>query len=47
MRDGVEKPAGSAVYWPVMMDNFEGQKEGCDAGSRLRSAARGRGRRLL
>jgi predicted permease len=25
--NGVEKPAGSAVYWPVMMDRFEGQKE--------------------
>ena len=25
--NGVEKPAGSAVYWPVMMNNFEGQKE--------------------
>jgi predicted permease len=25
--NGVDKPAGSAVYWPVMMDRFEGQKE--------------------
>jgi len=25
--DGVDKPAGSSVYWPVMMDRFEGQKE--------------------
>ena len=24
---GVDQPAGSAVYWPVMMDRFEGQKE--------------------
>src|SRR5271168_2777078 len=25
--NGVEKPAGTSVYWPVMMDRFEGQKE--------------------
>jgi predicted permease len=25
--DGVDKPASSTVYWPVMMDRFEGQKE--------------------
>ena len=25
--DGVDKPSGSSVYWPVMMDRFEGQKE--------------------
>jgi predicted permease len=25
--DGVEKPAPSMVYWPLMMDNFEGQKQ--------------------
>ena len=25
--DGVEKPAPSMVYWPLMMDNFQGQKE--------------------
>ncbi len=24
--DGVDKPAPTAVYWPVMMNNFEGQK---------------------
>jgi predicted lysophospholipase L1 biosynthesis ABC-type transport system permease subunit len=24
--DGVDQPAPSAVYWPVMMTNFEGQK---------------------
>jgi predicted permease len=24
---GVDKPASSSVYWPVMMDRFEGQKE--------------------
>ncbi|HEY1160290.1 MAG TPA: ABC transporter permease, partial [Terracidiphilus sp.] len=24
--DGVDQPAPSAVYWPVMRDNFEGQK---------------------
>ena len=24
---GVDQPAGSSVYWPVMMDRFEGQKE--------------------
>jgi predicted permease len=24
--DGVDKPAPTAVYWPVMRDNFEGQK---------------------
>jgi predicted permease len=25
--DGVDNPAPAAVYWPVMMDHFEGQKE--------------------
>ena len=25
--DGVDQPAQTAVYWPVMMNNFEGQKE--------------------
>jgi predicted lysophospholipase L1 biosynthesis ABC-type transport system permease subunit len=25
--DGVDKPAPTAVYWPVMMQNFEGQKQ--------------------
>ena len=25
--DGVDNPAPSAVYWPVMMDHFEGQKQ--------------------
>ncbi|GGG89215.1 ABC transporter permease [Edaphobacter dinghuensis] len=25
--DGVEKPAPSMVYWPLMMDNFDGQKQ--------------------
>src|SRR5580658_9081338 len=25
--NGVDKPAGTSVYWPVMMDRFEGQKE--------------------
>ena len=25
--DGVNKPAPTTVYWPVMMDRFEGQKE--------------------
>ncbi len=25
--DGVEKPAPSMVYWPLMMDNFTGQKQ--------------------
>ncbi len=25
--NGVDKPAGSSVYWPVMLDRFEGQKE--------------------
>jgi predicted permease len=25
--NGVDKPMGSSVYWPVMMDRFEGQKE--------------------
>src|SRR6204780_1843193 len=25
--DGVDKPSGSSVYWPGMMDRFEGQKE--------------------
>ena len=25
--DGVDQPAPTAVYWPVMMDNFEGQKQ--------------------
>jgi len=24
---GVDQPAGTSVYWPVMMDRFEGQKE--------------------
>ena len=28
--DGVEKPAPSMVYWPLMMDNFEGQKQRLD-----------------
>jgi predicted permease len=25
--DGVNKPAPTTVYWPIMMDRFEGQKE--------------------
>jgi predicted permease len=25
--DGVDKPAPSSVYWPVMMDHFEGEKQ--------------------
>ncbi len=25
--DGVDNPAPTAVYWPVMMDHFEGQKQ--------------------
>jgi len=25
--DGVDKPTSSSVYWPVMLDRFEGQKE--------------------
>jgi predicted permease len=25
--DGVDKAAASSAYWPVMMDNFEGQKQ--------------------
>jgi predicted permease len=25
--NGVDKPTGSSVYWPVMLDRFEGQKE--------------------
>jgi predicted permease len=25
--DGVDNPAPSAVYWPMMMDHFEGQKQ--------------------
>ena len=25
--DGVDKAAPSSVYWPVMLDNFEGQKQ--------------------
>ncbi len=25
--DGVNQPAPTAVYWPIMMDRFEGQKE--------------------
>jgi predicted permease len=25
--DGVNKPAPASVYWPIMMDRFEGQKE--------------------
>jgi hypothetical protein len=25
--DGVDKPAGSSAYWPVMMDHFEGEKQ--------------------
>jgi predicted permease len=25
--NGVDKPASTSVYWPVMMDRFEGQKE--------------------
>ena len=25
--DGVDKPAPTSVYWPMMMNNFEGQKE--------------------
>jgi predicted permease len=25
--DGIEKPAPSMVYWPLMMDNFTGQKQ--------------------
>jgi predicted permease len=25
--DGVDQPAPTTVYWPVMMNNFEGQKE--------------------
>jgi ABC-type antimicrobial peptide transport system permease subunit len=25
--DGVNKPAPTSVYWPIMMDQFEGQKE--------------------
>ena len=27
MKTEWSKPAGSAVYWPIMMDHFEGQKE--------------------
>src|ERR1700678_415478 len=30
--DGVDKPAGTSVYWPVMMDRFEGQKEALHRG---------------
>jgi predicted permease len=25
--DGVDQPAKTAVYWPIMMNNFEGEKE--------------------
>jgi predicted permease len=25
--DGVEQPAPSSVYWPIMLDHFEGQKQ--------------------
>ncbi len=25
--DGVSKPASTAVYWPIILNNFEGQKE--------------------
>jgi predicted permease len=30
--DGVDKTAPTAVYWPVMRDNFEGQKTGLSRG---------------
>jgi len=30
--DGVDQPAPSAVYWPVMLDNFEGQKSELERG---------------
>src|ERR1700723_716455 len=30
--NGVDKPAGTSVYWPVMMDRFEGQKEALHRG---------------
>ena len=30
--DGVDKPAPSAVYWPVMRANFEGQKQDLQRG---------------
>src|SRR6202522_1948152 len=29
---GVDQPAGTSVYWPVMMDRFEGQKEALHRG---------------
>ena len=38
--DGVDKPAPSAVYWPVMRDNFEGQKQTCSVASLSLSAVR-------
>ena len=31
--DGVGKPAPSMVYWPLMMDNFNGQKERLQRGT--------------
>ena len=30
--DGVDKPAPAAVYWPVLRDNFEGQKHDVERG---------------
>jgi predicted permease len=30
--DGVSRPAPASVYWPVMMDRFEGQKENLHRG---------------
>jgi predicted permease len=30
--DGVDKPAPSTVYWPLMMDQFEGQKQNLHRG---------------
>jgi predicted permease len=30
--DGVDQPAPASVYWPVMMDNFEGQKHDLERG---------------
>ncbi len=30
--DGVDQPATATVYWPVMMNNFEGQKQDLERG---------------
>lgn len=41
--DGVSQPAPTSVYWPIMMDNFEGEKEALhrDIGFTIRSPRAG------